>query len=220
MKLIASLIVACVTAQLQAQSVGSYVQVSSQSPFVVLGYAKVLSNDGSKLTVQSKSDTYTFNLKDVEIRPGTKPTSQFIAYTSEAKAPNMDREIVTHAAPALNRTANHTPATLATTAHYAPGYSSSGPTYPANFTPNVVMQQHPNYNSNTLRPGETVNIQSLGLNMQNAQVVSLSANQLTVKVPGQATPLTFDSQSLGVLNITQQAAPSQPVAQPRFTAKR
>jgi hypothetical protein len=190
--------------KLVAQSIGDYIQVSSQNPIIVLGYAKVLATNDTQITVKSKSDTYTFNLKDVSIRPGTKPTSQFIAYSPEPIAASNERENLPNTKQ-VNRGPAPAPPNPITQ------YTQPEHIYPPNFVPNVVMQAHPNYNSKYLHAGEAINIQSLGLNLANAQVVSASPSQLTVKVPGEATLTTFDSQTLGVINVTQQSSPPSPV---------
>ena len=110
-------------------------QINSTNPFVILGYAKVLATNANEITVQSKSDTYTFNLKDVSIRPGTKPTSQFVAdmptptVTEVADIDPTPRMPVMHSVITTNynQTIWLDPNHRSNTAH----------NYPANFVPNV-----------------------------------------------------------------------------------
>ena len=66
---------------LSAESVGSYVQVTSQKPLIVLDHAKVIATNGQSITVTAKAGRYTFDSSQVEIKPSTapRPYSEFIA---------------------------------------------------------------------------------------------------------------------------------------------
>jgi hypothetical protein len=195
--------------KLAAQSIGDYIQVSSQNPIIVLGYAKVLATNDTQITVQSKSDTYTFNRKDISIRPGTKPTTQFVAATPTPTVIEVADIAPTRRMPVMHSviTTNYNQ-----TIWLDPNYPSNRPhQYPANFVPNTPQPYKPNYNSKNLHVGEIIHIQALGLNIPNAQVVSASPTSLIVKEPGEKSDMAYDSQSLGVLNVTPQSSPPSPV---------
>ena len=210
-----------VAAHLQAQSVGSYVQVNSQNPIIVLGYAKVLTTNATQITVQDKEDTYTFNRNTVTISKGNKPTSQFVAYTPTTKTPTPEPSQVS--ATPTNLTHARTPRTLQVNGYWAlqdgksnwvnGPYVPSGRVYPANFVPNMVIQANPNYNSKNLQVGEIVNVKFGPLSFPNARVVSASATKLVIQEPVAATQDAFDQ--LGALNVT----PVTPQASPSPKAK-
>ena len=190
--------------KLVAQSIGDYIQVSSQNPIIVLGYAKVLATNDTQITVQSKSDTYTFNRKDISIRSGTKPTTQFVAATPTPTVIEVADIAPTRRMPVMHSviTTNYNQ-----TIWLDPNYPSNRPhQYPANPLP-----YKPNYNSKNLHVGEIVNIQAFGMSTPNSEVISASPTRLTVKEPGESMPMTYDSQTLGVINVTQQSSPPSPV---------